>query len=45
MAFWKFDVTLLDLTGYFCNGAEIRLVDNNRLIARLEKYPNVLIEL
>jgi hypothetical protein len=35
MAPWKFDVTLLDLTGYSSNGAEIRLADNNRLIARV----------
>ena len=35
MAPWKFDVDLLDLTGYSSNGAEIRLADNNRLIARV----------
>ena len=35
MSPWKIDLTLLDLTGYPSNGAEVFLVDNDRLIVRI----------
>lgn len=35
MAPWKIDITLLDLTGYSSNGAEVWLLDNDRLVVRV----------
>ena len=32
---WKIDITLLDLTGYSSNGAEVFLVDEDRLVVRV----------
>ncbi len=35
MAPWKIDVTLLNLTGYSSNGAEVWLLDDDRLVVRV----------